>query len=87
MNVRFENRKKNKKTVIKGNPIDLMAQWTFIGNAIYKAMKAQIGEETAEKLMRRYAENVFKSEKQIAEETLEILKRKQEKESEESDNE
>lgn len=87
MNVRFENRKKNKKTVIKGNPIDLMAQWTFIGNAIYKAMKAQIGEETAEKLMRRYAENVFKSEKQIAEEILEILKRKQEKESEESDNE
>ena len=38
-----------KKTVIKGNTIDLMAQWTFIGNEIYKSMKAQIGEETAEK--------------------------------------
>lgn len=76
-----------KNAVIKGNPIDLMAQWTFIGNSIYKAMKAQVGEETAEKLMRHCAENVFKSEKQIAEEILEILKRKQEKESEESDNE
>lgn len=76
-----------KKVIIKGNQNDLMAQWTFIGNAIYKSMKAQIGEETAEKLMRRCAENVFKSEKQIAEEILEIFKRKQEKESEESDNE
>lgn len=76
-----------KKIVIKGNPIDLMAQWTFIGSEIYKYMKAQIGEETAEKLMRHCAENVFKSEKQIAEEILEIMKRKQEKESEESDNE
>lgn len=76
-----------KNTVIKGNPIDLMAQWTSIGNSIYKAMKAQVGEETAEKLMRRCAENVFKSEKQILEEILEIMKRKQEKESEESDNE
>lgn len=52
-----------KKVVIKGNQNDLIAQWTFIGNAIYKSMKAQIGEETAEKLMRRCAENVFKSEK------------------------
>ena len=50
-------------------------------------MKAQIGEETAEKLMRQCAETVFKSEKQIVEETLEIIKRKNEKESEESDNE
>ena len=72
-----------KKTVIKGNTIDLMAQWTFIGNAIYKSMKEKIGEETAEKLMRKCAENVFKSEKQIVEEVLEIIKRKQEKESEE----
>lgn len=32
-----------KKTVIKGNPIDLMSQWTFIGNKIYEYMKAQIG--------------------------------------------
>lgn len=78
--------KLNKKNaVIKGNPIDLMAQWVFIGNSIYKSMKAQIGEETAEKLMRRCAENVFKSEKQIVEEMLEIIRRKQE--SEESDNE
>lgn len=76
-----------KKTVIKGNPIDLMSQWTFIGNKIYEFMKEQIGEETAEKLMRKCAENVFKSEKQIVEEVLEIIKRKQEKESEESDNE
>lgn len=76
-----------KNIVIKGNPFDLMAQWTSIGNEIYKFMKAQIGEETAEKLMRRCAENVFKSEKQILEEILEIMKRKQEKESEESDNE
>ncbi len=76
-----------KNAVIKGNSIDLMAQWTFIGNSIYKAMKVQIGEETAEKLMRQCAENVFKSEKQILEEILEIMKRKQEKESEESDNE
>lgn len=76
-----------KKTVIEGNPIDLMAQWAFIGKSIYKAMKAQVGEETAEKLMRKCAETVFKSEKQIFEEILEILKRKQEKESEESDNE
>lgn len=76
-----------KKTVIKGNQIDLMAQWTFIGNKIYKSMKEQIGEETAEKLMRQCAENVFKSEKEILEEILEILKRKQEKEREESDNE
>lgn len=37
--------------------------------------------------MRQCAENVFKSEKQILEEVLEIIKRKQEKESEESDNE
>ena len=73
-----------KKTVIKGNPIDLMSQWTFIGNKIYEFMKEQIGEETAEKLMRKC---VFKSEKQIVEEVLEIIKRKQEKESEESDNE
>lgn len=29
-----------KKVVIKGNQNDLMAQWTFIGNAIYKSMKA-----------------------------------------------
>lgn len=76
-----------KKTVIKGNPIDLMAEWNFIGNKIYESMKEQIGEETAEKLMRQCAENVFKSEKQIVEEILEIIKRKQEKESEESDNE
>lgn len=76
-----------KNAVIKGNLIDLMAQWTFIGNSIYKSMKAQIGEETAEKLMRQCAETVFKSEKQIVEETLEIIKRKNEKESEESDNE
>lgn len=76
-----------KNAVIKGNSIDLMAQWTFIGDSIYKAMKVQIGEETAEKLMRQCAENVFKSEKQILEEILEIMKRKQEKESEESDNE
>ena len=76
-----------KNAVIKGNPIDLMAQWVFIGNSIYKSMKAQIGEEAAEELMRHCAENVFKSEKQIAEETLEIIKRKQEKESEESANE
>ena len=81
--IRFDK----KKTVIKGNPIDLMAQWTFIGNSIYKSMKEQIGEENAEKLMRHCAENVFKSEKQIAEEALEIIKRKQEKESEESANE
>lgn len=74
-----------KNAVIKGNPIDLMAQWAFIGNSIYKSMKAQIGEEAAEKLMRHCAENVFKSEKQIAEEMLEIIRRKQE--SEESDNE
>ena len=74
-----------KNAVIKGNPIDLMAQWVFIGNSIYKSMKAQIGEETAEKLMRHCAENVFKSEKQIAEEMLEIIRRKQE--SEESANE
>lgn len=76
-----------KKTVIKGNPIDLMAQWAFIGNKIYKSVKAQIGEETAEKLMRHCAEVVFKSEKEILGEASEILKRKQEKESEESDNE
>lgn len=77
-----------KNVVIKGNPIDLMAQWAFIGgNSIYKSMKAQIGEEAAEELMRHSAENVFKSEKQIAEEMLEIIKRKQEKESEESANE
>ena len=76
-----------KKTVIKGNPIDLMAQRTFIGNKINESMKEQIGKETAEKLMRQCAENVFKSEKQIAEEILEIIKIKQEKESEESDNE
>ena len=76
-----------KKMVIKGNQNDLMAQWAFIGSAIYKSMKAQIGEETAEKLMRRCAETVFKSEKEIFVEALEILKRKQEKESEESDNE
>ena len=50
-------------------------------------MKVLIVEETAEKLMRQCAENVFKSEKQILEEILEIMKRKQEKESEESDNE
>lgn len=76
-----------KNAVIKGNPIDLMAQWAFIGNSIYKSMKAQIGEEAAEELMRHCAEIVFKSEKQIAEEMLEIIKRKQEKESEESANE
>lgn len=81
--IRFDK----KNAVIKGNPIDLMAQWAFIGNSIYKSMKAQIGEETAEKLMRHCAENVFKSEKEIAEEALEIIKRKQEKESEESANE
>lgn len=78
--------KLNKKNaVIKGNPIDLMAQWLFIGNSIYKSMKAQIGEENAEKLMRKCAEIVFKSEKQIVEEMLEIIRRKQE--SEESANE
>lgn len=38
-----------KKTVIKGNPIDLISQWTFIGNEIYKSMKAQIGDETEKK--------------------------------------
>lgn len=56
-----------------------MAQWAFIGNKIYKSVKAQIGEETAEKLMRHCAEAVFKSEKEILGEALEILKRKQEK--------
>ncbi len=81
--IRFDK----KKTVIKGSPIDLMAQWTFIGNSIYKYMKAQIGEETAEKLMRHCVENVFKSEKEIAEEALEIIKQRKEKESEESANE
>ena len=39
------------------------------------------------KIMRHCAEAVFKSEKEILGEALEILKRKQEKESEESDNE
>lgn len=63
-----------KKVVIKGNQNDLIAQWTFIGNAIYKSMKAQIGEETAEKLMRRCAENVFKSENKLRKKYWKFLK-------------
>lgn len=78
--------KKNNLT-IKGNAIDLMSQWIVIGRAIYKCFKAQLGDENAEKLMRKNIENVFKSEKEIVEKAMEIIRRKQEKESEESANE